>query len=81
MILGLFFRSYKCYKNAQFIPFAKNNLENLNVFIGNNGVGKSSILEALDTFFNNSEWTIHYDSNKKDAFVAPLFIYENDEAK
>src|SRR5690606_21418989 len=81
MILGLFLRNYKCYKGARFLSFSIDKPQNLNVFIGNNGVGKSSILEALDTFFNGREWTLHYDSKKSEAFVAPLFLYKKDMVK
>jgi len=76
MIIGIFFRHYKCYKGARFLPFSIDKPQSLNVFIGNNGAGKSSVLEALDTFFNNRDWTIHYDSKKSESFVAPLFLYE-----
>ena len=81
MIIGLLFRHYKCYKGTKFFPFQIQSLKNLSVFIGNNGAGKSSILEALDTYFNNREWTIHYDVKKAEAFVAPVFIYSKEKAE
>ncbi|HIB8182161.1 ATP-binding protein [Elizabethkingia meningoseptica] len=81
MIIGLLFRHYKCYKGTKFFPFQIQSLKNLSVFIGNNGAGKSSILEALDTYFNNREWTIHYDVKKNEAFVSPVFIYSKEKAE
>jgi len=81
MIVGLFIRNYKCYKGAKFIPFVVNKPNNLKVFIGNNGAGKSSILEALDTFFNDREWTVHTDANKVDVNVGVLFLSSKDKTK
>lgn len=78
MIIGVFLRNYKCYKGAHFIPFALKTPEKLNVFIGNNGSGKSSILESLDTYFNSREWIIHHESKQNEAFVSPLFLYEKE---
>lgn len=79
MIVGLFLRHYKIYKGATYIPFGIENIENLNLFIGQNGAGKSSILEALDTFFNNRPFTIHNGEKKSEAFVAPLFMINESE--
>ncbi len=80
MLAGLYVRHYKVYRGATFIPFLEKEQEYLKLFIGNNGCGKSSILEALDTFFNNAPWNIHLDSKKKEAFIAPLFLIEKQKA-
>ena len=53
MIIGLFQRHFKIYKGAKYIPFGTNQKEMFNLFIGQNGAGKSSILEALNCYFNN----------------------------
>lgn len=79
MIIGLFTRHYKIYKGAQYIPFGLKNVEKFNLFIGNNGAGKSSILEALDTFFNNREFTVNNTEKKDECFVAPLFLISKDK--
>ena len=79
MIAGLFVRHYKIYKGANYIPFGVNKIENLNLFIGQNGAGKSSILEAFDTFFNNREFIFHTNEKKSEAFVCPLFLIEKSE--
>lgn len=51
MIAAFLIRNYKNYANLNFIPIA-NDIENMfSMFIGNNGVGKSAVLEAID-FFN-----------------------------
>ena len=45
-------------KNLNFIPLCNSVEEKLSIFIGDNGVGKSSILESLDTFFNGRNWNV-----------------------
>lgn len=79
MVIGLFLRHYKIYKGANYIPFGTKRIENLNLFIGQNGAGKSSILEALDTFFNNKRFIYHTNEKKSEAFVAPLFLIKKEE--
>jgi predicted ATP-dependent endonuclease of OLD family len=89
MITGLFLRHYKTYQGLYFIPMCNDYTNKYSVFIGNNGVGKSSILEALNTFFNNTYWNISKNSKKAQAFIAPVFlinkqifmerIYENEK--
>lgn len=76
MLVGVFLRHFKIYKGARYIPFGTKKLENFNLFIGQNGAGKSSILEALDCFFNNRDFIYNTHQNKLDAFVAPLFLIE-----
>lgn len=81
MIIGLFLRHFKIYKGAKYIPFGINNVENFNLFIGQNGAGKSSILEALDTFFNNSEFIYHTNEKRSEAFISPLFLIKKEDVK
>lgn len=51
-------QNFRRYSNAVTIDF-----ENLTAFIGKNDVGKSSILEALDIFFNDNSGCIKLDKN------------------
>lgn len=81
MLVGVFLRHFKTYKGARYIPFGIRGLENFNLFIGQNGAGKSSILEALDSFFNNRDFIYNAHQNKFDAFVAPLFLIEKNNFK
>ncbi len=56
-------KNFRGYENETTIEFG-----NLTVFVGRNDVGKSSILEALDIFFNENKGTIKLDKddiNKK----------------
>lgn len=48
--------------------------------IGLNGIGKSSVLEGLDCFFNHKEWVRNIDSKTKDeSYIAPIFIFDETE--
>lgn len=79
MILGLFQRHFKIYKGAKYIPFGINDFENFNLFIGQNGAGKSSILECLNSFFNHSEFIYHSNEKRSEAFIAPLFVISKND--
>lgn len=74
MLVGIFLRHFKIYSGARYIPFGTSQIENFNLFIGQNGAGKSSILEALDCFFNGSEFILNASEKKDEAFVAPVFL-------
>jgi energy-coupling factor transporter ATP-binding protein EcfA2 len=77
MILGTFIRNYKCYKGLNFIPFVtpyKQN--NFNLIIGENGTGKSSILEALNVYFQKGNIILTKDPSVRrgDALISPIFL-------
>lgn len=73
MIAAILIRNYKNYANLNFISIA-NDIENMfSMFIGNNGVGKSAVLEAID-FFNNRTWNVTQGTKKTEAYVCPLFL-------
>ena len=50
--------NFRAYKNETTID-----LSNLNVFVGKNDIGKSSILEALDIFFNENKGSVKIDKD------------------
>ncbi|WP_221631871.1 AAA family ATPase [Herbaspirillum sp. SJZ107] len=50
MILSVILRYVKTYKGINYVPLTDSS--NLCGLVGDNGVGKSSVLEALDCFFN-----------------------------
>lgn len=75
MILAVILRNYKCYKGISFIPLRQNIHQNMNMIIGDNGVGKSSVLESMDTFFNDAPWILNTDSyDVKEASIGILFF-------
>lgn len=78
MITGLIIRNFKIYKGFNFLPVS--NGTSFNGLIGANGVGKSSILEALDCFFNNKPWIKNVDSGSdSDSWVIPVFAFSYNE--
>lgn len=54
MIIGVFLRNIKTYSGINYIPLT--NEHKFCGLIGNNGIGKSSVLEALDCLFNGRPW-------------------------
>ncbi|MES2766212.1 MAG: AAA family ATPase [Bacteroidota bacterium] len=82
MIVSTFIQNYKIYKKSTYIPVSFG--ENFAGYIGENGVGKSTIIEALDRFFNEKDakdWNINRQARIEgklfghDApFVAPVFL-------
>jgi|SRR5690554_5755238 len=79
MVVGLFLRNFKTYEKFNFLPFSDGKDEKLNLFIGNNGAGKSSVLEALDVFFNKKEFILNDNARSRDASVSPVFIIEKNK--
>jgi predicted ATPase len=79
MLAGVFLRHFKIYQGLYFVPICTDYSNRFSLYIGNNGVGKSSILESLNTFFNNGNWNKHKDGKRDEAFIAPLFLVDKDE--
>ncbi len=80
MIAGLLTRHYKNYGNVRFIPLLNNTDYKFTIYIGNNGVGKSAILEALDLVLNGRrQWNVTQGEKKTEAYICPIFlIHKND---
>ena len=57
MIIGLFLRHIKAYKGINFVPIGHE--YKFVSYVGENGIGKSSILESLDSFFNDKSYPIN----------------------
>lgn len=80
MIIGLFIRHIKAYKSINFVPIGFEH--NFVSYIGENGIGKSSILEALNSFFNNKKYIINKDalsdsiSGSNNPYIFPIFLIE-----
>lgn len=82
MIIGIILRNFKTYKNINYIPLS--NGESFSGFIGANGIGKSSILEALDCFFNNRAWNMNINrssSGEESCYIVPIFCIAKDKVK
>jgi ABC-type Mn2+/Zn2+ transport system ATPase subunit len=79
MLVGCLLRHFKVYENIVFIPISPQTDRKISIFTGNNGVGKSSILEAIDHFFHQTGWLINTKGKKQDAYVAPIFLINKSE--
>ena len=81
MVIGIFLKNYKVYSGLKFIPLANGTY--FSAIFGPNGVGKSTILEALDTFFNDREWNINKSSTgyMNTPFIVPVFLINKIELK
>ena len=81
MLIGLFLKHIKAYKGINFIPIGDQ--YNFVSYIGENGVGKSTILEALDSYFNCRPYLINkgaladgITTRGNEPFIAPIFLIE-----
>lgn len=81
MIIGVFLRNIKTYQGLNYVPLSDG--PKFCGLLGNNGVGKSSVLEAFDGFFNGKTW-IHNTTVKKSGLeranphIVPLFLLKKD---
>jgi len=88
MIVSIFLRHFKIYKGINYIPISEG--VGFSSIIGENGCGKSSILEALDFCFNKkgaTEWPINNEA-KSDGisgdnfpFIVPVFLIHKDKLR
>lgn len=79
MILGIFINGFKSYAQTAYIHLCKNDKYKFTTIVGQNGTGKSAILEALNTYFKQGAWNPNRNSkNKEDMFISPVFLIEKD---
>lgn len=81
MLFGLILRNYKSYQAINYIPLSNGKL--FSAIVGENGAGKSSVLEALDSYFNNTEWNLNHSLSKgfqeREPFICPIFLIKKDK--
>lgn len=81
MIIGAVLRNFKTYSGINYIPITHG--QNFCGLVGNNGIGKSSVLEALDSYFNGKNWNYNI-VTKKSGFtttrphIVPIFLVHKD---
>ena len=56
--------NFRSYKDEITVDF-----DNLNVFVGRNDIGKSTIMEAMDIFFNEGSGVVKIDKDDVNAFA------------
>ncbi len=84
MIIGTFLRYYKTYKGINFIPITDQ--DQFCGLLGDNGIGKSSVLESLDCFFNNRAWNLNIATKKSgvdstNPHIVPVFLVKRNELR
>ena len=80
MIIGIFIRNFKGYGKTVFVPVSGE--DNFTVFIGENGAGKTSVLEALNCFFNKKQWIKNIflkDVHLETSFVQPVLFIPDEQ--
>ena len=81
MLIGLFLKHIKAYKGINYVPIGDK--YNFTSYIGENGVGKSSILEAIDSYFNCKPYLVNKSAIQdgittkgNEPFMAPIFLID-----
>ncbi len=84
MIFSIVIRNYKTYRGWSYIPLSLNN--SLSAILGDNGIGKSSITEAIEVFFDNpiGEWNVNHSIsksgfNEREPEICPVFLIKKSE--
>lgn len=77
MIIGVFLRNFKTYSGINYIPLTNGN--SFCGLVGNNGIGKSSVLEAFDCLFNSKPWNYNIVVKKsglptRDPYIVPVYL-------
>ncbi|MFO7581611.1 AAA family ATPase [Guyparkeria sp.] len=84
MIVGILIRNYKTYQGINFLPISAES--KFCGILGENGVGKSSVLEALDSFFNGKNWNLNLSTKKSglqktNPYIVPVFLLDRDRIR
>jgi len=86
MLVAAMIKHYKIYEGIKFIPITDN--KHFSSYIGDNGIGKSTVLESIDTFFEQRKWNINkqaiskgYISDKNVPYIMLYFVIEKEHIK
>ncbi|KHL75045.1 hypothetical protein PpSQ1_07310 [Pseudomonas putida] len=79
MLFGVFLKGIKTYSNLTYIPLS-NGMPFCGI-AGPNGIGKSTVLEAIDFFFNknSSQSIVTSSSRQTNAYIVPVFAFHESE--
>ncbi|QSJ16161.1 AAA family ATPase [Nostoc sp. UHCC 0702] len=77
MIIGIFLRNFKTYSGINYIPLT--NGHSFCGLVGNNGIGKSSVLESLDSLLNGKTWNYNVVVKKSGLntvkpYIVPVYL-------
>ena len=81
MIIGTLLRNIKTYAGINYVPLS--NGHSYCGLVGNNGIGKSSVLDALDCLFNQKQWNYNIVVRKSGfsttrPHIVPIFHIQKD---
>ena len=78
MIIGVILNNFKCFKGLHYVPLTNANGSNFCGLIGLNGVGKSTVLEALDCVFNGKEMapSVNAETTNTASYIIPICVIE-----
>lgn len=82
MIVGIFLRYIKTYRGYNYIPLVSD--DRFCGLVGNNGIGKSSILEAIDALFNGKPLNLNIATKRSgladtNPHVVPVFLIKRSD--
>lgn len=82
MIIGVFLRNFKTYTGINYIPLT--NGHSFCGLVGNNGIGKSSVLESLDCLLNSKNWNYNVVVRKSGMVttkphIVPIYLFPSDK--
>ncbi|MEZ6875457.1 AAA family ATPase [Enterobacter sp. KBR-315C3_2022] len=87
MIVGVILRNFKNFRNQHYVPLTVNDRSSW--MIGENGVGKSSILQAIDIVLNRTDINrldINNDARSqgfetREPFIVPIYLIRKDRLR
>ncbi|HSW98555.1 MAG TPA: AAA family ATPase [Candidatus Saccharimonadales bacterium] len=81
-IVSVALRNFKCYQSTEIVPLFFDN-KRFTGFIGENGVGKSAVLEGLYAFFTGQRWLRNKTGKKGEGEcgVAPIIECDEEDLK
>ncbi|MCO6162563.1 AAA family ATPase [Flavobacterium sp. NRK F7] len=77
MIIGVILKYIKTYQGINYIPITSK--DKFCGLVGNNGIGKSTVLEAFDCLFNDKTWNLNVTTKRSGLIVTnpsivPIFL-------
>lgn len=83
MLIGCFIRGFKSFSKSEFVQLVLDPEEKYTSLLGQNGVGKSAVLESLNFLFHAEEqWNFNKDLGKKDTnYVVGVFALNKEKIR
>lgn len=73
MIIGCFINNFKSYSSTDYVNITNKSESKFSAIIGGNGAGKSTILEALNYLFKQSDWIDHSSNTGNEGYVSAVY--------